>query len=90
MFYDNGKGVPQNHTKAHMWYNIAAANGYEDASKGRDEIAEKLTSAAIERPSLWLLPAWRVATRIVVGEVTAFKPHSGLSRAIQAGDWGII
>ncbi len=49
MFYDNGKGVPQNHTKAHMWYNIAAANGYEDASKGRDEIAEKMTSAAIEK-----------------------------------------
>ena len=47
--YRLGEGVLQNNTKGHMWFNIAAANGLEDAGKWRDKIAEKMTSAAIEK-----------------------------------------
>jgi TPR repeat protein len=47
--YGSGKGVPQDNVMAHMWYNIAAANGIEDASKWRDEIAAKMTSTDISK-----------------------------------------
>jgi len=32
---------------AHMWFNIAAANGHKEASKIRDSIAAGMTAAAI-------------------------------------------
>ena len=41
--YDEGKGVLQDNVYAHMWWNIAAASGYKDASTNRDMIAEKMT-----------------------------------------------
>ena len=49
VLYEFGKGVLQNNTKAHMWFNIAAANGYEDTGKWRDDIAEKMTPADISK-----------------------------------------
>jgi hypothetical protein len=34
---------------AHMWYNLAAANGVEKSGEWRDEIAKKMSPAAIEK-----------------------------------------
>ena len=45
--YDNGLGVPQDYLAAHMWVNIAGANGDDLAGSKRDAIAEKMTSADI-------------------------------------------
>ena len=45
----NGQGVPQDNTMAHMWYNIASANGDDESGEWRDEIAKKMTTAAIEK-----------------------------------------
>ena len=42
-----GKEVLQDNVRAHMWYNIASANGYKDAGNWRDKSAEIMTSAAI-------------------------------------------
>ena len=41
------QGVLQDHAKAYMWFNLAAANGNENGSKGRDIIAEGMTSDQI-------------------------------------------
>jgi TPR repeat protein len=38
------QGVLQDHAKAHMWYNLAAANGNEIGRKNRDIIAKNMTS----------------------------------------------
>jgi TPR repeat protein len=45
--YDNGEGVLQDTIAAHMWLNIAAANGNKGAVKNRDIAAGKLSSADI-------------------------------------------
>ena len=45
--YRNGNGVAQNYVRAHMWYNLSASIGYSDASKFRDYVATKMTSAQI-------------------------------------------
>jgi len=45
--YRNGEGVPQDYPTAHMWFNIAAANGSEIAPSMRDHVADKMTPEAI-------------------------------------------
>ncbi|RJX30030.1 MAG: hypothetical protein C4525_13395 [Desulfarculus sp.] len=40
--YYNGQGVPQNFIKTHMWYKLAAAQGYKSAVKSRDLVAAKM------------------------------------------------
>ncbi len=46
--YANGQGVPQDYVMAHMWFDLAAAAGIEDASRDRDAIARRMTSAQID------------------------------------------
>ena len=41
--YNSGYGVIQDHVYAHMWFNIASANGLEKARENRDLVAKKLT-----------------------------------------------
>ena len=45
--YDKGTGVLQDYVMAHMWLNIAAANGHEKAGEFRQKIAGQMTSADI-------------------------------------------
>ena len=45
--YYNGNGVIQDDVYAHMWFNIAASNGNKFATKNRDIIAKRMTSADI-------------------------------------------
>jgi len=47
--YQTGDGVLKNYFRAHMWYDISAANGYEDGTIKRDDIAHWLTTAEIEK-----------------------------------------
>ena len=49
VMYKQGKGVLQDNVMAHMWYNIANANGTELGGKARERIAKKMTPAAIEK-----------------------------------------
>ena len=49
MVYYDGQGVPQDYTMAHMWYNIAAANGAILGGVVRDNVAEKMTAAAVAK-----------------------------------------
>ncbi len=47
--YSNGISVPQNYVESYAWYNISAAQGDEDASKGRDVVAKKLSLEALAK-----------------------------------------
>jgi TPR repeat protein len=44
-----GDGVLQDNITAHMWYNIASANGHEKAGEYRAELAGLMTADAIEK-----------------------------------------
>ena len=41
--YANGEGVLQDNVTAHMWFNIAGANGAEDGRDNREKIERKMT-----------------------------------------------
>ena len=43
VMYAEGKGVPQDHVLAHMWFNLSAAQGNEKARKDRDNVAKVMT-----------------------------------------------
>ena len=47
VMYGNGQGVLQDYVRSHMWFNIAASSGDEDAVKNRDIVAKRLTPADI-------------------------------------------
>ncbi len=47
--YSTGRGVLQNYVKAHMWLNLAATQGLEDAREHRDTLAERMTPADISK-----------------------------------------
>jgi TPR repeat protein len=47
VMYDNGEGVIQDYTRAHMWWNIAASQGHEEAMENRDKVAKEMTSLQI-------------------------------------------
>ena len=45
--YVIGRGVTQDYAMAHMWGNIAAANGVEKGAKLRDNLAGEMTQTDI-------------------------------------------
>ena len=45
--YYGGDGVPQDRVLAHMWYNLAAAQGHAIAKELRDLMAKSMTSEQI-------------------------------------------
>ncbi len=47
--YSKGRGVVQNYVQAHMWYNLAAAQGNETARENRDIVAESMMPADISK-----------------------------------------
>ncbi len=50
--YDNGQGVPQDYIRAHMWFNLAAAQGNELGRENREIVAKKMTPADISQAQL--------------------------------------
>ena len=46
--YHNEQGVLQDYVYAHMWWNITASSGNEDASENRDIVAKRMTPSQIE------------------------------------------
>lgn len=39
--------LPPDNVMAHMWFNIASANGHEDAGESRDDLAANMTTPDI-------------------------------------------
>jgi peptidoglycan hydrolase-like protein with peptidoglycan-binding domain len=58
--YASGKGVLQDYIKAHVWFNISAAQGNENAAATRDKIAERMTIQQIAKAQK-LAREWRPA-----------------------------
>ncbi len=53
LMYGLGQGVPQDYALAHMWWNIAAAQGDKVAQKNRDLAARHMTSDQIAEAERW-------------------------------------
>ena len=49
VMYAKGEGVIQDNVYAHMWWNIAASSGQEEASENRGMVAEDMTASQIEK-----------------------------------------
>ena len=43
--YAEGRGVPQDFVSAHMWFNLAAAQGEKNAAEYREKVADGMTPA---------------------------------------------
>ena len=47
--YANGKSVIQDDVYAHMWWNLAAANGQENARENKDILVTRMTPQDISK-----------------------------------------
>ena len=45
--YANGQGVPEDDVLAYMWWNLAAAQGYEDAQGNKDILEQQMSREQI-------------------------------------------
>ncbi len=60
--YFTGLGVPENYVEAYAWLSVASANGYVNATEGRDTVASRLTSDQLkeaQKLSKNYFDAWR-------------------------------
>ena len=46
--FDIGQGVPQDYVQAHMWLNLSANQGNENATSNRDIVEGKMTQAQFD------------------------------------------
>ncbi len=60
ILYVEGKGVPQDDVRAHMWLSLAADGGNRAARLGRDGIAKRMSAAEVAEAER-LAAAWRPA-----------------------------
>jgi TPR repeat protein len=47
--YARGLGLTRDYALAHMWFSLAAAQGFSDATDARDELTSKMTAAELTR-----------------------------------------
>jgi TPR repeat protein len=47
VFYDNGLGVPLDHIRSYMWFDLSAAQGRDGAAAFRDLVARRMTPGQI-------------------------------------------
>ncbi len=74
LMYDQGQGVAQDYLQAHMWFNLAAAQGDEDAAKHRDKLAEKMTPGQVAEAQ-WIALALINRDRIPLQQWTKKHPE---------------
>jgi hypothetical protein len=65
--YASGAGVPQDYVLAHMWFNLAGAQGNEDAIRNRDNIAKAMTPDQIAEAQR-LAREWRPGPKPAIQE----------------------
>jgi TPR repeat protein len=47
IMYANGRGVPQDYVAAHMWLNLSASHGDQEAAAVRDSLAKTMSPAQV-------------------------------------------
>ena len=62
LLYFKGLGVPQNYAIAHMWLNLGAAGGNEEAANYRDALTAKMAPPQIAEAQK-LAREWKPAQR---------------------------
>ncbi|MEM7302538.1 MAG: peptidoglycan-binding protein [Pseudomonadota bacterium] len=73
ILYGQGMGLPQNLTNSYKWFALAAKTGDSDAAKKRDEVANIMEPAELEKARA-LVTSWKpaeinnAANRVVVPE----------------------
>ena len=79
VMYANGQGVPRDDVRAHMWFDLAAAQGHETGAENLVRLAYGMSPSAVSRAQR-LARAWeekhgkaRPATELAEPEVAA-KP----------------
>ena len=60
--YADGRGVPQDYVRAHMWFSLAAAQGEHRAVKTLEMAARRMTPAQITEAQK-LARDWKPATQ---------------------------
>jgi TPR repeat protein len=61
--YAEGRGVPQDYVRAHMWFSLAAAQGEQRAAKTLTEMAERRMTPAQIAEAQKLARDWKPATQ---------------------------
>ena len=62
VMYGEGRGVPQDFVRAHMWFDLSAAQGEQKAVKARDILERSMTPAQIAEAQK-LARDWKPATQ---------------------------
>jgi len=62
VMYDEGSVGPQNYVNAHMWFNLAAAQGIQLAVKYRDLVEQRMAPAQITEAQK-LAREWKPTTQ---------------------------
>jgi TPR repeat protein len=62
VFYDNGLGVPQDHIRSYMWFDLSAAQGRDGAAAFRDLVARRMTPGQIAEAQK-LAREWKPTTQ---------------------------
>jgi peptidoglycan hydrolase-like protein with peptidoglycan-binding domain len=61
LMYRDGQAVPQDYVQAHLWLNLAAAAGQQDAAQARDALAARMAPGQIAEAQR-LASAWQPAS----------------------------
>lgn len=67
LMYKNGQGVTQNCVKAHMWFNLSAANGDKNMITARNICAAMMTASQIAEAQR-LASEWKPTTAYLTSE----------------------
>ncbi len=62
LMYNIGLGLPKDHVLAYMWLSLSAAQGFQDATKMRDDLAEHMTPEQIAEAQK-LAREWKPTTQ---------------------------
>jgi hypothetical protein len=49
VMYERGEGVPEHDVIAYMWFNLAEAQGFENAKGEKDTLTEEMTAADVSK-----------------------------------------
>ncbi len=47
--YASGEGVPEDYVLAYAWFNLAGAQGVEEAQEAKDRLSRRMTSEQVAR-----------------------------------------
>ena len=64
VMYAEGRGVPQDYVRAHMWFSLSAAQGEQKAAKTLIEMAERQMTPAQITEAQKLAREWKPAAQL--------------------------